>query len=79
MSLLLHESPILGYSVIAAGLITYATGMHISIVMIFIILLLFLLYFYRYTPIDLDPINNDTIISPCEGTILNINNNFNIN
>lgn len=71
MSLLFDESPSIATGIILAGAIGYYKESKI-VMGASLVLFLFMLYFYRYSPTIVGHINNDTIISPCEGTVLDI-------
>lgn len=76
MSLLFDESPLIGGTVFAIIGVSWATKSHIAILVVSAIILLFLLYFYRYTPIDVGPVDNNVMICPCEGTVLNVTERY---
>jgi phosphatidylserine decarboxylase len=71
-TLLFKESPILGYGSVIA---IFATLNYPLLLSIIVILLLFLIYFYRYTPYTKRHPDNH-LISPCEGTVLNITHKY---
>ena len=71
MSLLFSESPIIGIASLSVPII----GVYLKsnfITGVGMVLLLFLLYFYRYTSFDIDDVPDNYILSPCEGTVLDI-------
>ena len=70
MSILFLESPIIGYGTILAILLACAVDSRVSIGA-GIILLIFLLYFYRWSPTDI-ALDDNQIISPCEGTVITV-------
>ncbi len=71
MSLLFYESPI-----ITLGIFTgIVAGLELKsnlVVGVSVFLLIFMLYFYRYNYVDLGIINDNILISPCEGTVIEI-------
>lgn len=71
MSLLFSESPMLSVGILALlGVSIYSeSNLAIGLCMV---LLLFMLYFYRYCPLDIVDIPDNELISPCEGTVLDI-------
>lgn len=71
MSLLFSESPLISIGTIAAAGIGFAIKSNL-VIGVSIFMLVFLLYFYRYCPVDIGSIDNNTILSPCEGTVLDI-------
>ena len=73
MSLLFHESPIIGFGVAGIICVSAAASSH-KITFAFICILVCLLIFYRYTPHKIS-YDNDTLISPSEGTITYIAQN----
>lgn len=71
MSLLFKESPILGVLSVASIVTSYVIG-STWLLTICIVVMIFLLYFYRYDEC-LVRVSDDTLISPCEGKIIKIN------
>ncbi len=71
MSLLFSESPIISAGIIVAIVAGFAIGSNL-VVGVSVFLLIFMLYFYRYTHVDYGIINDNTLISPCEGTVLDV-------
>jgi phosphatidylserine decarboxylase len=71
MSILFSESPYISIAILTLLGISIYVKSNLAIGFS-IVLLLFMLYFYRYCPIDVGIINDNEIISPCEGTILDI-------
>lgn len=70
MSLLFSESPIISLGVFTS----LGIGIYFQsnlIIGFSVVLLVFLLYFYRYCPIEIQVQDNE-IVSPCEGTVLDI-------
>ena len=71
MSLLFSESPLIGIASLSVPFI----GVYLKsnfIIGVGIVLVLFLLYFYRYTPLDIENVQDNCLLSPCEGTVLDI-------
>lgn len=75
MSLLFSESPILGVGVLSLLGVSIYTESSLAIGSS-ILLLLFMLYFYRYCPLEIVNIPDNELISPCEGTVLEIYNKY---
>ena len=74
MSLLFHESPVIGVtSLIAIAASVYCKS-NIAVA-ITVVIFLFLIYFYRYQPCCLD-VQNNVLYSPCEGTVLNVTERY---
>jgi phosphatidylserine decarboxylase len=71
MSLLFKESPILGVVAVASVVASYVLKITWLIVLC-IVVMMFLLYFYRYDEC-LIRVSDDTLISPCEGEVIKIN------
>ncbi len=75
MSLLFSESPVLAVGILAATALGYYLKSNL-VVGVGIVLFIFMLYFYRYTPLDLGDLPDNTIVSPCEGTVLDVLNRY---
>jgi len=67
MTLLFDESPLIGASVLIAGGICYQYESNVGLAVCSVVFI-FLIYFYRYSEFT-DRVNNNAIISPCEGNI----------
>ncbi len=75
MSLLFSESPVLSIGILSLlGLSIYVKSN--LAVGLCIVTLLFMLYFYRYCPLVIGDIPDNELISPCEGTVLEVYNKY---
>lgn len=70
MSILFYESPILGIGAAALPIIGLGQGLDIEYIALLLLPIIFLLFFYRWTPYAGEPVDDNTIISPCEGKVV---------
>jgi phosphatidylserine decarboxylase len=71
MSLLFSESPLIA----GGAAVALLAGVYLKsnlVIGFSILMIVFLLYFYRYSPYTGGAVDDNVIISPCEGTVLDI-------